>query len=134
MSPHLPIAYGLKDNSLPMSVMCNIINDIRNDLKEQNTGVLCEVYDQIIVKSEEGEPLTRLQHAQQIFGNMMTTYNRKELLIKLLIYSDILQDDLDKISCMNFRNGHMKELDGVRIYIRKVLKKNCAEKNLHRKY
>ena len=125
--PHLPIAYGLKGNSLPMSVMCNIINDIRNDLKQQNTGVLCEVYDgqfhQIIVKSEEGEPLTRLQHAQQIFRNMMTRYDRKELLIKLLIYSDILQDDLNKISHMNFRNGHMKELDGVRIYMRKVVKK-----------
>ena len=37
---HLPIAYGLKGNSLPMSVMRNIINDIRNDLKEKNTGVL----------------------------------------------------------------------------------------------
>ena len=84
--PHLPIAYGLKGNSLPMSVMHNIINDIRNDLKEQNTSVLCEVYDgqfhKIIVKSEEGEPLTRLQHGQQAFKNMMTTYDRKELLMK----------------------------------------------------
>ena len=43
--PHLPIAYGLKGSSLPMNVMRNIINDIRNDLKKQNTGVLCEVYD-----------------------------------------------------------------------------------------
>ena len=133
--PHLPIAYGLKGNSLPVSVMCYIINDIRNDLKEQNTGVLCEVYDrqfhQIIVKSEGEEPLTRLQHVQQIFKNIMTSYDRKELLMKLLIYSDILQDDLEKIAPMNFRNGHTKELDGVCIYMRKVLKNKKVWKRIY---
>ena len=51
--PHLPIAYGMKGTSLPMRVMRNMISDIRTELKNQNTSVLCEVYDgqfhQIIV-------------------------------------------------------------------------------------
>ena len=49
---------------------------------------------------------------------MMSSYDRKELPLKLLIYSDIVQDDLENISHMNFRNGHTKELNGVRIICR----------------
>ena len=75
MLPHLPVAYGMKGSSLPMKVMRNIINDIRNEFKAQNTSVLCEVYDgqfhQIIVKSEEGEALTRLQHTMELFKETM---------------------------------------------------------------
>ena len=48
---------------------------------------------------------------------MMSSYDRKELPLKLLIYSDIVQDDLENISHMNFRNGHTKELNGVRIHV-----------------
>ena len=65
----------------------------------------------------------------------MTTYDRKELLMKLLIYSDIVQDDLENISHMNFRNGHTRELDGVRnIYEESAKKENCVETNIHRNY
>ena len=42
---HIPIAYGMQGPSLQMSTMRNMVNDIRNKLKEQNTSVLCEVYD-----------------------------------------------------------------------------------------
>ena len=63
--PHLPIAYGKRGHSLPMKIMRNMVNDLRNELQKRNTSVLCEVYDgqfhQLIVRSENGEPLTRLQ-------------------------------------------------------------------------
>ena len=124
--PHLPIAYGLKGSSLPMNVMRNIINDIRNDLKKQNTGVLCEVYDgqfhPIIVKSEKGEPLTRLQHVCQRFKEVMRDNEKCELVNKLLMYSEIAEDDIDYITAMRFRNGLEEELDSVHIRMEKVIK------------
>ena len=53
---HLPIAYGMRGHSLPMKIMRNMVNDIRNELQKRNTSVLCEVYDgqfhQLIVRSE----------------------------------------------------------------------------------
>ena len=61
---HIPIAYGLKGPSLSNKTFQNMRNDIRNELHFRNTSVLCEVYDgqfhDIIVKSDEGKPLTRL--------------------------------------------------------------------------
>ena len=42
---HLPIAYGMRGHSLPMKIMRNIVNHIRNELKKWNTSVLCEVFD-----------------------------------------------------------------------------------------
>ena len=54
--PHLPIAYGMRGHSLPMKIMRNMVNDIRNELQKRNTSALCEVYDgqfhQLIVRSE----------------------------------------------------------------------------------
>ena len=32
--PHLPIAYGMHGHSFPMETMRNMVNDIRNDLKD----------------------------------------------------------------------------------------------------
>ena len=43
--PHLPIAYGMRGHSLPMKIMRNMVNDIRNELQKCNTSVLCKVYD-----------------------------------------------------------------------------------------
>ena len=118
-----------------MKVMRNIINDIRNELKEQNTSVLCEVYDeqfhQIIVKSEQGEPLTRLQHAIGLFKETMRSKDRLELLNEILPYSKIAEDDKDEISTMIFQNGQTKELDSVQISMRKVVKR---KKTLRRIY
>ena len=42
---------------------------------------------------------------------------------EIVLYSDIAEDDKDKISTMTFINGHTKELDSVRISIRKVVKR-----------
>ena len=133
--PHLPIAYGLKGNSLPMSVMCEIINDIRFDLKNQNTGVLCEVYDgqfhPIIVKSESGEPLTRLQHQIQFFHTMMKEYERSELLHELLKYSNIVSEDVKYISEMRFKNELSVELDSVRLNMKKFMREDIIERKIY---
>ena len=131
--PHLPIAYGMKGKSLPMRVMRNMISDIRTELKNQNTSVLCEVYDgqfhQIIVRSEDGEPLTRLQHVIDIFKDIMKNKDRSELINELLMYSDITEDDKEYIGKMRFRNGRKKKLDSVIIEMKKVIK----EKNILRR-
>ena len=133
--PHLPIAYGLKGNSLPMSVMREIINDIRFDLKNQNTGVLCEVYDgqfhPIIVKSEKGEPLTRLQHAIQFFRTMMKEYERSELVHELLKYSDIASDDVKYICEMTFKDGLSLDLDSVRLQMNKFIQEDIIERKIY---
>ena len=56
--PHIPIAYGLRGNSMPMSIMREMVDE----LLRHKTTVLCKVYDgqfhPIIVKSCEGKPLT----------------------------------------------------------------------------
>ena len=132
MPPHLPIAYGMKGSSLPMTVMRNIINDIWNDLKNQNTGVLCEVYDgqfhPIIVRSEKGEPLTCLQHSIDVFKLAMKEKDRSELLDELLMYSEIAEDDVDQIWQMNFEQGVARELDSVKI----SMDRRCEEDDIFR--
>ena len=86
--------------------MQNMISDIRTELKNQNTSVLCEVYNgqfhQIIVRSEDGEPLTRLQHVIDIFKDTLKNKDRSELINELLMYSDITEDDKEYISKMRF--------------------------------
>ena len=78
--PHIPIAYGLCGNSMPMSIMRDMVDDIRNELHRRKTTVLCEVYDgqfhPIIVKSSEGKPLTRLQLAQQHFKDTLNNNSK----------------------------------------------------------
>ena len=112
-----------------------MINDIRNELKNQNTSVLCEVYDgqfhQIIVRSEDGEPLTRLQHVIDIFKDTLKNKDRSELLNELLMYSDITSDDKEYISKMRFRNGHKKKLDSVIIEMKKVIKEKKIIKRIY---
>ena len=71
---HLPIAYGLKGYSLPMTIMRNMIDDVRNKCVEYNVKVRCECYDgqflQLVRYSEEGNPLTRLTVMQEFFKSM----------------------------------------------------------------
>ena len=99
--PHLPIAYGLRGSSMPMKIMRNMIDDIRDELKEQNSKVLCEVYDgqfhPIIVKSEDGKPLTRLQLSQQYFKDTMRNNTKQDLLSKLMFYSTLVDSDLEDL-------------------------------------
>ena len=105
LPPHIPIAYGLRGSSMPLDVMRNMINDLRNDLIKRNCTVLCEVYDgqfhSLMVKSESGYPLTRLQLIQQHFKEKMQDYNREELIKILLNYSTI--DANDKIQLSNYK-------------------------------
>ena len=71
---HLPIAYGLKGCSLPMTIMRNMINDVRNKCVEHNVKVRCECYDgqflHSVRYSESGRPLTRLTFMQEFFKSL----------------------------------------------------------------
>ena len=77
---HLPIAYGLKGYSLPMTIMRNMINDVRNKCVEYNVKVRCECYDgqflQLVRFSEDGKPLTRLTVMQEFFKSMPLKNNK----------------------------------------------------------
>ena len=125
--PHLPIAYGMRGHSLPMKIMRNIVNDIRNELQKCNTSVLCEVYDgqfhQLIVRSENSEPLTRLQMMHDHFNTVMKKYDKKELLGKIMPYSEITEGDRKQIEIYPFVEDTVLELDSVTLRIMK--EDNC---------
>ena len=114
---HLPIAYGMRGHSFPMETMRNMVNDIRNDLKDRNTSVLCEVYDgqfhKLNVRSENGNPLTRIQHRHDHFKEIMSSHERLELVQKILPYAQITEDDLDQINTMQFEDNTKWELNSV---------------------
>ena len=127
ISPHLPIAYGMRGHSLPMKIMRNMVNDIRNELQKRNTSVLCKVYDgqfhQLIGRSENSEPLTRLQMMHDHFNTVMKKYDKKELLGKILSYSEITEDDRKQIEMNTFVEETVLELDSVTLTIMK--EDNC---------
>ena len=89
-------------------------NNIRNELHSRNTSVLCEVYDgqfhDIIVNSDEGKPLTRLQHAKQHFKNILDNNDKKDLLDALLPYSEITSADKDELNNVPFENGKIHKI------------------------
>ena len=59
---HIPIAYGLKGHSLPMSIMRQLVHDVRDKCQQFNVNVRCEVYDgqflNLVRFTEDGTPLT----------------------------------------------------------------------------
>ena len=110
---------------MQMLTMRNMVNDIRNELKERNTSVLCEVYDgqfhQIIVRSQEGYPLTRIQHCQDHFRKIMLANSREELLSILLAYSKISDENYSQIRETEFNDLEIVEMETVTISMRKSL-------------
>ena len=104
--------------------MRNIVNDIRKELKERNTLVLCEVYDgqfhQIIVQSQEGYPLTRIQHWQDHFRKIMLSNSREELLSILLAYSKISDDNYTRIRETEYNDLEIVEMETVTIAMHQV--------------
>ena len=106
LPPHIPIAYGLRGSSMPMTVMRNMVDDIRNELHRLKTSVLCEVYDgqfhPIIVRTCRGKPLTRIQLIQYHFKETLKNNTKEDLLNILLPYSDISASDLDQLATMGF--------------------------------
>ena len=126
--PHLPIAYGLRDPSLPNAVMRNIVNDIRDELQCNQTTILCEVYDgqfhKLIVESEDGWPLRRLQHATRHFTEIMQNNDKEDLLDFIMNYSTVSPSDIYKLQNTHFRNGNTIELESVAIEIKRYLEGN----------
>ena len=135
--PHLTIAYGLRGHSLNMKVMRNMVNDIRDELKMNETSVLCEVYDgqfhSLIVRSESGKALTRLQHTISNFKEMMNNNDKFDMVEKLLIYSDVSPDDKSEIAKLKFKSMKTEHLSTVKISMKKVLRTTGRRKNVIRK-
>ena len=72
-----------KGYSLLMTIIRNMIDDVRNKYVEYNFKVCCECYDgqflQLVRYSEEGKPLTRLTVMQEFFKSMLLK-NKKDCL------------------------------------------------------
>ena len=68
---HIPIAYGLKGHSLPMTIMRRLIGDVRDSCKATNVKVRCETYDgqflNLVHYTADGSPLTRLSFIQEYY-------------------------------------------------------------------
>ena len=88
---------------------------------------MCEVYDgqfhSIIVKAANGNPLTRLQHMQNYFKEVMINYDRDELISKLLVISQISEQDVTDLYQMKFKNGATKHMNSITLEMKKVMKK-----------
>ena len=106
-----------------LDVMRNMINDLRNDLIKRNCTVLCEVYDgqfhSLMVKSESGYPLTRLQMIQQHFKEKMQEYSRDELITILLNYSTIDADDKRELSSYKIQTACTHKMDSITIEMKR---------------
>ena len=114
-----------------------MVNDIRNKLKKVDAKVLCEVYNgqfhSIIVKSASGKPLTRLQHMQNYFKEVMINYDREELISKLLVNSHISDEDVRELSQTKFKNGSTKHMNSITLEMKKVMKKVNKKKLIIRR-
>ena len=123
--PHIPIAYGLRRHSMCNDIVRNIRNDIRNELKLRNTSVLCEVYDgqfhDLIVRSDSGQPLTRIQNTKDFFRETLENYDKNTLITNILPYSTICLSDLDAIKTTQFRNYVVTKLNTVTLKFKRVL-------------
>ena len=68
---HIPIAYGLKGYSLPMTIVHHLINDVRDNCKVTNVSIRSEVYDgqflNLVHYSADGSPLTCLTFLQEYY-------------------------------------------------------------------
>ena len=115
--PHIPIAYGLRGHSMSNDIVRNIRNDIRNELKLRNTAVLCEVYDgqfhDLIVRSDCGKALTRIQNAKDFFRETMENFDKDTLISTILPYSKIDASDLDRIRQAQFHHNVVVKLNTV---------------------
>ena len=131
---NIPVAYGLKSASMTTSVMRNIVEDIRNKLKENNTSVLCEVYDgqhhNLIVRSIDQKPLTRIQHAKDHFNYVMRQFNKSELIENLLKFSTVCDSDLEEISSSTFVNNKTLELDSVTLKMKRTVDGNTMKRSM----
>ena len=90
-------------------------------------------FHSIIVKSASGKPLTRLQHMQNYFKEVMINYDRDELISKLLVNSDISDEDVKELSQTKFKNGSTKHMNSITLEMKKVMKKVNKKKLIIRR-
>ena len=96
--------------------MRNIINDIRDELKFNDTTVLCEVYDgqfhKLIVESED---------VMKDFNEILQNNDKEDLLEFIMNYSTVSASDITDIENTRFRNGKTMEFESVTLDMECVL-------------
>ena len=90
-------------------------------------------FHSIIVRAANGKPLTRLQHMQNFFKEVMINYDQDELISKLLVNSQISEEDVREISQMKFKNGTTKHMISISLEMKKVMKKVNRKKVIIRR-
>lgn len=85
---NIPLAYGIKGSTLPMSTMRSILNEVQDKLEKNNTQILCQVFDgqflPIILTDEEGIPTTIMQSRKIVWQHLLKTNTKKQLLNKIM--------------------------------------------------
>ena len=108
---HIPIAYAWKGASLKVSIMCELIEKVRNSCKENNIKILCKCCDgqwsKIVFNDKEGQPLTRMQFQKKIWYESLNM-KRKDMINYLLQTSTVSEDTLTEWS----NNQHILMVDG----------------------
>ena len=74
-------------------------------------------FHKLIVESEDGWPLMRLQHANKHFSEILQNNDKEDLLEFIMNCSTISPSDITEIENTRFRNGKNMELESVAIYM-----------------
>ena len=69
------------------------------------------------MESEDGWPLTRLQHATKHFNEILQNNDKEDLLEFIMNYSTMSPSDITDIENTHLRNGKKMELESVAIYM-----------------
>ena len=73
------------------------------------------------MESEDGWPLTRLQHAMKHFNEILQNNDKDDLLEFIMNYSTISESDITDIENTRFRNGTTMEFESVTLHMERVL-------------
>ena len=87
-----------------------------------------KVYDgqfhSIIVKSSNGQPLTRIQFMLQKFREVMRDHDKQDLLLELDNHSKMNEEDLEELSKLKFKNGATRNIGRLSLAMKKVRKRD----------
>ena len=108
------IGYGMKGYSLPVNVLCQMVELLRNILKDYKIPVLCESFDgqwaNLAFKDINGQPLT-LYHLLAKSWEEARNLSRRGIMLKLKNISCIETVDLVKV-CQNLASGDESACSG----------------------
>lgn len=99
----VPLCYHLKGRKFSMPVARELIEKVRDKLKERKIDILCENYDgqflPVIVKSKSGQPLTKIQLQKQVWAKVCDK-SKDHLIAHMLSTNTLTTADLDILTVL----------------------------------